>query len=196
MGWRISCLCLYLASLYPISSQTVTPVQLRALIVAASPAPQDVPQSYESFFQQLIRLKWYSNLPNNSVQLNGSLSIPKLQDLIGLTDSEVAILDSTATDCLSQIKPFLIAGKLTFESRLQPVASGRVSDDLAQRIQDLDTKREEVVLKHVDALKTALGDSRFQVLDEYVRSSKWIKDLVPPLLRKLLEPPTAKPIPH
>ena len=200
MGWRTSSLCLYLASVYPISSQTTVPVQRpQAITIAPSPAPQEfsVPQSYESFFQELIRLKSFSNRPNNTVQLNGtvrtsptgtkpSLSIPKLRDLIGVTDSEVAILDSTATDCLSQIKPFLTAGKMTFESRLQEIESGQVSDDLAQRIQDLDRKHEEVVFKHAEALKIAFANSRFQVLDEYVRSSKWTKALVP----------SAKPIPQ
>jgi hypothetical protein len=83
---------------------------------------------------------------------SSSLTQPPIQDLIGLTDQEMRVVNDLASDCVAKIGP------APTEGALQLVESG----------DDLQTSR--IVLEHVRQLNAALGASRFQTLDDWVRS--------------------------
>ena len=148
---------------------------------AQTPEPLDS-QTYLSFFEKVLDLKSLSDpsllrLPR---QLNGksvTISVPKIQDVAGLTDFEVSSLEGVAANCLASLKPIQKPNQSVFEYRLEQLESAQTSAALEQEMRDLAKRQEDAVAAHVERLKVLFGDFRFQVLEEYVRSSKWRKDL-------------------
>ena len=144
------------------------------------------PTVYESFFQQVVH---FSQLQNSLgvVSINGQptdLRQYKLQDAIGLTDQEARVLSTVASSCGAKISSFYDAAKrLIFEARLRLVESE--SDPQAtQQLKELDDEHRQIVLAHVQQLKAAFGDSRFNGLDAFVRSGKQIESFLPLPKRK------------
>ena len=137
------------------------------------PAHQNLydPAVYLSFFRQVAGLKQVSGLRQ-----------PTLQGAIGLTEQEVQILNGLAADCELKSRPFANAvGLLTFEARLRAVESEDGSAWLAQQRKHLDSQRDEMVRQYIQQLKVEFGDSRFEVLDAYIRSRKADTNFFPPL---------------
>jgi hypothetical protein len=52
-------------------------------------------------------------------------------------------------------------------------------ESVASQVSELENSYREMVLGYVRQLRSDLGDARFQVLDSYVRSSKWKIALLP-----------------
>lgn len=170
---------LLLVSLCPIFSQTSSP-EAPPKEKAADPA------IYEAFFRQVVELQSFPDHPTArvgiNIPLNGevvNLIIPRIQDVIGLTDPEVKLLDAVATDSVAGPKSFGKPSAMIFEARLQQIESGRTSDAVAQQLKELDSQHDRLIMDHVEQLKVALGNVRFQILDAFVHSSKSQDDLLP-----------------
>jgi len=151
----------------PISAQTTEPADT---------------DTYLSFFQKVTELKSLSNPPQLPAQINGksvTISVPKIQDVAGMTDFEVSSLEAVAANCLASIKPIQKPNQSVFEYRLEQIESAQASGALEQQMRDLEKQQQDAVTAHVQRLKVLFGDARFQVLDDYVRSSRWRKDLTP-----------------
>jgi hypothetical protein len=154
-------------------------------------APPD-PAKYEAFFQQVSQLKFASE-SLHFVTANGDvervpgvevpLTVPKIQDVIGLNDAEVEALNTYVADSLAKIDSLQsAAGPLIFESRLQFAESGKVSEAVTRELRDLDYLHKQIVLEHVQQLKASLPDSSFEKLDAYVRAPSGDGKLLSPTL--------------
>ena len=172
---RIALPVLFFGFLCPIAGQTRPPV--------SSGQSDNDTLLYESFFSEVARLKSFSDSnPDNTIQIRGlvrTLTIPRMQDFIGLTDIEVELLSVAAADCIKRRDSLLKPRPAIFEARLEQIASGQVSASLARELRDLDQQHRNLILDTVQHLKTAFGDSRFRVLDEYVHSSRGNRDFMP-----------------
>jgi len=142
--------------------------------------PSPDPAAYVQFFRDVSAngTTIDTNIPRPPV--------PKIQDVIGLTDAEVDILAATAEDCLSRMATFQKASAaLTLESRLEFVESGKHSEALTRRFKQLEDQQNEMVLNQVRQLKATLLDASFAKVDAYVRT--------PADARKSLSPSYPKP---
>jgi hypothetical protein len=85
-----------------------------------------------------------------------------------LTDAEMAILNSVAADCDSKLQP-LNDRPVVLEARMRFVESGEEQENwLDQRLTDLKARRDRVIVEHVEALRTLLGEQRFQAFETFV----------------------------
>jgi hypothetical protein len=136
---------------------------------------------YESFFRQVAELRDVSGtvtlMNGKPVEPNGRLAeitVTTPQEAIGLTGLEANVLNAIVSDCEASIREYDVSvGPLVFETRLQALASeGGPAAAAAQLLMDLDNERNQIVLDHIRRVKAAFGDSRFSVLDEWVRSRR------------------------
>ena len=97
-----------------------------------------------------------------------------MQTDVGLSDPEMQTLREIAADCESKVEPLdRILMRLTFDSLMESIQFGQnASSPLQQRRQELYDQIDLVVHDHVAQLKTALGDSRFEKLDAFVRTQE------------------------
>lgn len=151
-------------------------VALALAIASSMCSAQDHPDpaAYQQFFRQVVELKSMADRGTMAQSLNGqtvTLKIPTLQDVIGLSDAEVAIVNATAADFGTRDTVFRRALiPLTFESRLELAGTGNISDELARKIKDIEDQRNRATLSHVEETKTALPAASFEKLDAYVRA--------------------------
>ncbi len=140
------------------------------------------PAAYQQFFRQVAELKSLGVHPTaRTVWGEAPLKVPSLQDVIGLTDAEVETLNGTAADCIAKIAALeKAAGPLIFESRLEIAGAGQNSDELARKLKDVDEQRDQIVLAHVQQLKTALPPTSFEKVDAYVRAPADAKQSLKP----------------
>lgn len=143
------------------------------------PAPD--PATYEFFFRQVAQLKNVSG----PVLLNGqtgSLTQLRPKDAIGLTDHESQLLNAVASDCDARIRSLDKAARpLIFEARLRLIESESPAPELTKQLKDLDNERTQTVLTHVQELRAAFGESRFKLLEAFVRSRKQAASFFPPV---------------
>ena len=92
-----------------------------------------------------------------------------------LTDAEMAILNSVAADCDSKLQP-LNDRPVVLEARMRFVESGDEQEGwMDQRLIELKARRDRVIVEHVEALRTSLGEPRFQALENFVQD--WYNSL-------------------
>jgi hypothetical protein len=92
-----------------------------------------------------------------------------------LTDAEMAILNNVAADCDSKLQP-LDDRPVVLEARIRFVESGEEQEDwMDQRLTELKARRDRVIAEHVEALRTSLGEPRFQALEAFVQD--WYNSL-------------------
>ncbi|HEY6340199.1 MAG TPA: hypothetical protein VIY49_01795 [Bryobacteraceae bacterium] len=92
-----------------------------------------------------------------------------------LTYAERAILNNVADDCNSKLQR-LNDRPVVLEARVRFVESGEGQEDwMDKRLAELKTRRELMVLEHVQALRTSLGEQRFQALETFIQD--WYKSL-------------------
>lgn len=122
---------------------------------------------YESFFRTVVTL---SNLRKSN---SDHLAQPGLQELTGLTDQQMGVLNDVAEACLAKMPRYSVSGHdVYFESLMRSIESGQ--DDsgwLAQRLNELDYQRTKTVSDHVQQLRVRLGEDPFKALDDWVHSS-------------------------
>ena len=142
------------------------------------------PAAYRQFFRQVVDLKSIADRGAMAQSLNGqmvTLKIPTLQDVIGLSDAEVAIVNATAADFGTKDTLFRMALiPLTFESRLELAGTGNISEELARKMKDIEDQRNQATLSHVESMKTALSAASFEKLDAYVRATGGAKKSLQP----------------
>ena len=155
------------------------------------------PTVYESFFRQVVR---FSQLQSSlgAVPLNGQPANVRpytLQDAIGLTDQEARVLNAVASGCEASIRSSDDAARpLIFAARLRLIESENAQ--AVQQLKEFDDERRQIVLAHVQQLKAAFGDSRFNALDAFVRSGKQIVSFLPLPKAKAAAPVTDEGIPR
>jgi hypothetical protein len=140
--------------------------------------PDTSASPYEWFFSQVFQLKAAADRGQTlSVYWTDERQpLPRLQDLIGLTDSEVALVNAVATECLAEIDELQHTGRaLIFESRLEFIETGEHSEALAVRIKRLEDRHPELVTNYVNRLKAALPEAQFRKLDTFVRTTSAAK---------------------
>lgn len=147
------------------------------------------PAVYESFFAQVARLTQSINVSGTTL-LNGQPSAaivdgaviwtpiwtqPTAREAIGLTDRESRALNEVATDYQASLRYFV------FETRLERIRTEGAPARLMQQMKDLESQRTQMVLNHIQQLKAAFGDARFEMLDSWVRSRKEAPSFFPPV---------------
>jgi hypothetical protein len=86
-----------------------------------------------------------------------------------LTDGEIAIVNNVAADCGSKLGP-LSDTPVRWEALMRSLESGKEQEDwLNQHLSDLKARRNRVILDHVEALRSSLGEARFQALETSMR---------------------------
>jgi len=139
------------------------------------------PATYASFFEQVARLK-----SGKAVLLNGQDTgqiLPSVQQTIGLTDGETAILQKLAVACATKSRSFDEAARSgIFEVRLQLIGSDEPTQvRLRQVLKDIENRRYQIVLACVDDLRVKLGELRFDVVQAYISSRQNSKLFFPPI---------------
>lgn len=128
---------------------------------AVSQAPAD--PSYENFFSRVAREKTASGSP-----------APSIQESMGLTDREMAGLRDIAVDCMNRLDA--ISAQYThtvLEALFESIETGKdTSEERDERVKALSGQRARIVLAHEQVLKAALGDARFQELDDRLRADE------------------------
>jgi hypothetical protein len=128
---------------------------------------------YQGFFHQVCAER---DAPKDApVLLNGQptdLKFPNVRTDVGLSDPEMQTLWDIAADCESKVESLnRVLRPLTFDYLIESILLGQdTSTPLQQRRQELFDQIDLVVRDHVVQLKTALGDSRFEKLDAFVRA--------------------------
>jgi hypothetical protein len=151
------------------------------VLCQTSPAPAASDSAlYLSFFQEAAHQSAAAHTVSLSqpLMLNGQptgliqpeLIQPSMQDFIGINDREAQSVVDASAGCLADINS-LDAGvrALVFETRLRAANDDKPSDALAERLKELEVKRVQIVLDHVQRLKGSLGEASFKLVDEYVR---------------------------
>jgi hypothetical protein len=143
-----------------------------AFTVAGCAFCQELPDpvAYASFFDQVSSLKTQTDRLSKSEE--GIVrTIPKIQDVIGLSDTEVEILNKIAADCVAAIDSLQEPRReLIFDSRLEFIETGKHSETLEKKLKDLDNRHDQLVLNHARQLKAALPDPSFAKIDGYIRT--------------------------
>ena len=113
------------------------------------------PDLYEFLFRGLAQIKDPRNL--------------YFLDAIALTQKEAESLHALALDCVTEIGLIDKASKpLTFEARVRSIDSNGKDLRPAKRFKELQDKRRQAILDHIQRLKALLGESRFETLDAFV----------------------------
>ena len=126
---------------------------------------------YLSFFKEAAHQAVESHgIEKVNGELVGSVQ-PALQDAMGITAPEGASVVEVAASCDSEIAALeRNASALIFESRLRAANEEKPTEDLAARLKELDDRRIQIVLDHVQRLKVSLGAERFKVVGDYIRA--------------------------
>jgi hypothetical protein len=132
---------------------------------AQTTAPQhenDIP-AYEQFFAHVLCVL------HQHCFVGSPATVPSLQRAfqnVLLTDQEAEALRTVAVDYERQNAAFLtVVGPLRSEARFQSIDSGKVSEELVKRIQNLDSEHGQMVTDEIQRLRGAFGSERFEVLN-------------------------------
>jgi hypothetical protein len=145
------------------------------------------PVAYSSFFSQVATLNAADHrLPDSANGDGTARTVPKIQDVIGISGTEAEILGKIAADYVAVTGSLQEPRReLIFDSRLEFIETGKHSETLERKLKDLDERSDELVLNHVRQLKSALPDASFAKVDAYVRTPvSERKSLVGTILRK------------
>jgi hypothetical protein len=178
--------------LFPLSKRCFGAVLLSILPLSAKANSQTGSGSealadasmYQAFFGQVAKNTLLPDPPEwRQVDRKPSKSfrsvVPSLRDVIGLSDHEADLLTTAAKEYASEAGSLSKHFPLVFEARLQEMENGRISETVASQVSELEQSYREMVLGYVQQLRFDSGDARFQVLDDYVRSSEWKTALLP-----------------
>ena len=115
---------------------------------------------YEHFFEEM---KDFGQRPLNA----------EVYAWLNLSDQDRSALIAIARDLADQscaidraIRPVM------WEVRMEAIGSGKVAPGLQKKVRDLHTQWDRDVVQHVQQLKAALGETRFQMLEDFLRTGK------------------------
>lgn len=101
-------------------------------------------------------------------------SRPTIQESIRITAQEANALTAIVVDYESKNRSYYDAYlPLRREALFQSVESGQVSEELTRRIQALQNEHTQMGLVHMQKLKTALGNFRFEALKTFLYSKQF-----------------------
>jgi hypothetical protein len=153
------------------------------------------PALYESFFVQVVQLKQSIKVSGPTLH-NGQPDVvvdgavvwtpiwtqPTDREAIGLTDQESLALNEVASDCQAKILSLNPAiDRLVLEARLERIRTESTPASLVKQMKDIEGQRTQMVLDHIQQLKAAFGDARFEMLDSWVHSRKEAASFFPPV---------------
>ena len=104
--------------------------------------------------------------------------VPRVQEIMSLSDQETKLLVTTANAYVTEARHQPSHVPVVFEARMEEIESGHVSEPVSRQLNDLEQKRIAAVMGYVQRLKSGFGAERFQLFDDYVRSSKWETALI------------------
>jgi hypothetical protein len=134
--------------------------------------------TYVAFFRQVAQLQSLSEHPESvmlppKMRMRGcTIAVPRIQDVVGLSDHETGLLLTSARACLAGIDR-RVQSPVVFEARMEELEGSGISESVARQVSELKQRYDDQILGHVQQLRSNFGPTRFQVLDEYVRTSKW-----------------------
>ena len=125
------------------------------------------PAAYEGFFREVSVLTPGLALPRLAA------TPPTLEGVLGITTEEAQLLTTVAKDCTAKSVPFTGAIREAFlQIRLAIFAEEAPPESAVRHYNDLKRQQAQMVLDHVQELKTAFGQSRFQLIETFVNSRK------------------------
>ncbi len=114
-------------------------------------------------------LNFFGQVQNRST----STLTPEAKVFLRLSDEEFRKLQNVTLDLATQSRWFAKEmASLVFESRMQIVESDAVSPAMPGKMRNLNERWQKAVLEHAQQLKAAIGEDRFRVVDDFVRSDK------------------------
>ena len=117
--------------------------------------------AYQIFFDRVLR--------SHDGEPSAITSI--VPQAIGLSQRETKALKNEATRCSAELSALSREqSKAVLEARLKSIARDTLKTPLEPILAREVTRREAVLRVHIQRLKSAFGDERFQVLDAYVQS--------------------------
>jgi hypothetical protein len=122
------------------------------------------PVAYAFFFSQVASLKAAEHGSPDSANGDGTArTVPKIQDVIGLSGTEAETLAKIAADCVAATDSLQEPRReLIFDSRLEFIETGKHSEVLERKLKNLDERSDELVVYHMRQLKSALSDASFR----------------------------------
>jgi hypothetical protein len=143
--------------------------------------PQSLPdhEVYAAFFDHVWQLTAINVLKPGANGEVVKVPLPSIQQAIGLTDRETALLNVISADYHSTVASIAeTARPFVLDSRIQQIETGKVSEPLRRALQELEGRRIEMIFVHIRQLRESLGPGRFQVVDGYARgpeSRNWTR---------------------
>jgi hypothetical protein len=131
-----------------------------SLEISGVPIVEPPARGYQDFF--------------NQVQYLGKVPLSaEARAAIRLSDQELRALVTVTADLATESQFFRRTWKpLKFESLMETIESGAISPAVQAKLRDLQNQWERTIADHVQRLKAALGEERFQRVDEFVHSGK------------------------
>jgi hypothetical protein len=135
-----------------------------SLCLCQTSSPGPIQQAYTYFLQNVVASDRFAPPDPKSA------SKPPLLQSIGLTDQEMQVVKAQASDFQAKnVRLQRALAPLQQEALFQSLEAGRVSEELVRRISELRNENTKIVSEQIQNLKVALGASRFDVLDEFIR---------------------------
>jgi hypothetical protein len=123
----------------------------------------DLP-TYESFFRAVSSLAIAPPVDGQTTNL---------EDALGITVEEAQSLRSIAADCAANIRAIDLAVRpLVQELRFEAIAEEATSGSVSQQYDELNRQRTQMVLVHIEELRTAIGETGFKRIDTFVNARK------------------------
>jgi hypothetical protein len=99
---------------------------------------------------------------------------PNIQEAAGLTDREMETLSAIAADYHASLASLSgQPGHSVFEALMESIESGKDDyPDPQQQLKDRETQRQRIVSDHVQQLRIAFGEARFQALTAWLRGDE------------------------
>ena len=136
--------------------------------------PPDV-KIYQSFFWQV------------SFSPGDTLYPASPAEPIVLTPRENHAVRTLAADCLSKLQLLRASIKsVRMELLFQTIEAGHPTEELKRQLGDLEAQESQIVQEHFQSLKTVFGDSRFQMVQEFLRG--WNPDVGSPFANPAARP--------
>ena len=145
--------------------------------------------TFERFFKEVAQLSEVARNASSLVSLNwqpSKLTTRTAQDAIGLTNEESQTLKAVASICETRISSFDESARPSvFEARLQLIES-ETSSMAIERLNSLDLERQQILSSYIQRLRTAFGDTRFKLVEDFVLSRKQGDSFFPLVSQKTL----------
>jgi hypothetical protein len=123
---------------------------------------------YSALFQRVL---FQSSLVNGQPT---KPPLPSVQEGAGLTDAEMKALIGIAANCRDATDAvYRQHPHFVFDALMESIETGKDnSAEVQQLAKDMQDQAERVVMDHVQQLRTAFGDARFQALGAWLRADE------------------------